>query len=185
MPVIVHIPDGTVLTYNPVFHIIQVILAFLNLLADTFSDFLQILRMNHPLKSISCQFPKFLLRIAAKHPGRICINQLLFLVRMVNKKPSRHLVNKLLYLARRLPPLPLQSFLQGKRFFLPLQTVLCLLRFQRRQQIFYNTIIESHSTVHKNPLTKRSSKYFNISSSPAQQKKLFWMKLLRRNKPQN
>ena len=86
-----------VLPDNPVFHIVQVILAVGDLLLNAFFNFVQILRMYKPAKCAACQLLKFFESITAKDTphGFICVYDPLLLIGLIDKKASRHLIHHL------------------------------------------------------------------------------------------
>ena len=98
MPVVLHPAHHTVLTDNPILHIIQILPAVGNLGSNACLHLVHILRVHKPFKGITCQLLKFLPRVAAENPqhGVIYINQLLISVSMINKKAARHPLRNLL-----------------------------------------------------------------------------------------
>ena len=87
-----------ILADNAVFHIVQVALAFFDLVHNGAGDLLVVVRAEHPLESVTREFLEFFERFAPKNleHGLVRVKQFLVTCRLVNKKATRHVFADLL-----------------------------------------------------------------------------------------
>ncbi len=92
MSIIVEPPDCAVLSYDAIFHMIQIASICRNLLSDIPLDNGEVLRVNQAGKGISGVFLKFCQILAAEYPDQclVGIDQPFFLIRMINKETAGH-----------------------------------------------------------------------------------------------
>ena len=97
MPIILYPAYLSVLPRDPIFHVIQIILVFTDLLPYAFFHAFQIIGVNHPLEAVPCQLSKFRYSITLENAqqAQIRVNNLLIPLRMINEETARNLVHKL------------------------------------------------------------------------------------------
>ena len=97
MPIVFHPAHLSIFTDDLVLHIIQIVLAFLDLFGNTSFHFFQFIGMHDPPKRVACQFSELFPRIAAEntYDSFIGIHDLFVFVGMIDKKTAGHCICKI------------------------------------------------------------------------------------------
>ena len=101
--VVLNPPDGAVLAHDPVFHVIQIVLAGGDLLPDALLHLLQVLGVDHAPEGVPRQLPELRHILALKDPQQpaVGVDNPLPLLRAVDEEPAGHLVHELNQIAGR------------------------------------------------------------------------------------